>query len=157
MSPLDVSQSPSAAIVQSLAAIGLVVCFRSAPFLSYALLSPRTSWGYRFSCLGGLFACAALATELGSAHLLGVLALFYVYLAALALCLPALARAVLTGWVARLPLALGLGLLYGFVPAALAPPAALLPVLLLGWDSWLKAFSYGVDARSGAGMPVPSH
>lgn len=143
----------SEAIAQSLTAIALVVCFRAAPFLGYALLSARVSWGWRFACAGGLLACAALASALGGTDLLRALALIYVYLAALALCLPALARAVRAGWLARLPLALALGVLYLAVPAALSPAAGLLPAVLLGWDSWLKAFSYCVDAGDDARGP----
>jgi hypothetical protein len=135
---------------QELAAILALSCFRAVPFVGYASLSSQLTVWSKLAVLGTFAGLVALITTVSPALSPSIIALpgAYGYLALLALALPALARKVSGGWLARLPLCVILLGAYVAVPGALAPGELKFALLVLGWDSVLKAFSYCVDHGS---------
>jgi hypothetical protein len=130
-----------------LAALLALVCFRALPFVGYVAASRRHSIPNKLLILAAFFGAAGWVMHarpsLGTT--LVALPLLYAYLALLALVLPGVARATQSGWIAHFSLAVLLGGIYLVLPPILAPKALTLPILILGWESMLKAFSYCVD------------
>jgi hypothetical protein len=137
------------ALLQSLSTIAALVCFRAAPFVGFVVLTRRVHPALRFCAAVVFMALSLLAFRASATSRDALLALpiVYAYLTGLALLLPLAARALRDGWIARLPLAVLLCAAYLFIPGFFASPGALLPALLLGWDSCFKAYSYCIDAE----------